>query len=105
MFLEVEGQSNGVLQLRHIAKPGSESVDARAARTTTDHQAGARGVAQGRLTMRIGKRRAALGQPIDVRRLHHRMPAEIHDPIILIIDRDHQNIGFLVGSGESEGQD
>ena len=41
MFLEVLGQGNGILKLRHIAKPGGESVDARAARSPADHQAGA----------------------------------------------------------------
>ena len=55
--------------------------------------------------MGIGKARAALGQPIDVGRLHHRMPAEVADPIVLIINRDHQDIGFLIFCREGEGQD
>ena len=38
--------------------------------------------------MGIGKARASLGQPIDVGRLHHRMPVEVADPIILIINGD-----------------
>ena len=55
--------------------------------------------------MGIGKARAALGQPIDVGRLHHRMPAEVADPIILIINRDHQDIGFLIFCRQGEGQE
>ena len=46
--------------------------------------------------MRIGKRRAALGQRIDMRRLHHRMSAHVADPIILIVDRDHENVRFFL---------
>ena len=55
--------------------------------------------------MGIGKARTALGQPINVGCLHHRMPAEIADPIILIINGDHQDIGFLIFCRESEGQE
>ena len=55
--------------------------------------------------MGIGKARAALGQPIDVGRLHHRMPAEVADPIVLIINGDHQDIGFLTLCREGEGQE
>ena len=88
VLLQILRQRDDIFKLRHIAKPRREPIDARAARSPTDHQAGPRGVAQGRLTMRIGKCRAALGQAIDVWRLHHRMPAEIADPIVLVIDRD-----------------
>ena len=45
--------------------------------------------------MGIGKARAALGQPIDGV-FHHRMPAEVADPIVLIINRDHQDIGLYL---------
>ena len=55
--------------------------------------------------MGIGKARAALSQPIDVGRLHHRMPAEVADPIVLIINGDHQDIGFLIFCRQGEGQD
>ena len=55
--------------------------------------------------MGIGKARAALSQPIDVGRLHHRMPAEVADPIVLIINGDHQDIGFLIFCREGEGQE
>ena len=44
------------------------------------------------------------GQPIDVRRLHHRMPAEVANPIILIVDGDHEDVGFFVCRVKREGQ-
>ena len=53
--------------------------------------------------MGIGNGGAALGQSLDIGGLNHGMTAQITNPIILIVNGDHQDIGFLVRSGEGEG--
>ena len=46
--------------------------------------------------MRIGKGRASLGKPINMRGLYHRMAAEIADPVVLIIDRNKENVRLFI---------
>ena len=46
--------------------------------------------------MGVRERRAAPGQAIDVRCLCHRMPTEIADPIVLIIDRNKENVRIFI---------
>lgn len=47
--------------------------------------------------MRVGEERAALGEPVNVRRLHLRMPAEAADPVVLIINGEEEDIGLRRG--------
>jgi hypothetical protein len=54
--------------------------------------------------MGIGKGRAALGEAINMGSLDHGMAAQIANPVILIVNGDHQDIGFLIRRREGEGQ-
>ncbi len=47
--------------------------------------------------MGVGEERTFFGQPINVRRLHIWMAFHAAYPIILIIDGNEQNIGFILG--------
>ena len=42
--------------------------------------------------MGIQKVAAARGQGVDIRRLDFRVPAEASDPVVQIIDANHQNV-------------
>jgi hypothetical protein len=101
MFLEVLGEGHGVFEFGHIPNPGSEPVNTGGPRAQAGHEARARGITQGRLTMCIRKRRPTLGQSINVRSLNHRMTSQISNPVILIVNGDHQDIGFLVRRREA----
>ena len=48
--------------------------------------------------MGVGKERTFFCQPINVRRLHIWMAFHAAYPIILIIDGNEKNIGFVLGS-------
>ena len=52
--------------------------------------------------MRAGKQRATLGQRINRRRLHLRMPTHAANPVVLIVDSDEEDVGPRV-SGVSDG--
>ena len=41
------------------------------------------------------------GQFVDVRRLRHGMPTEVANPVVLVVDSDEENIGFIRGMKES----
>ena len=97
VFAEVLGQGDEVFQLRHVAKPGRQPVDTGGAGAQPGHQAGTRRVAQGRLAVGVGESGATLGQAVDVWCFHHRMAAEIADPVVLVIDRDEQHVRFFLG--------
>lgn len=45
--------------------------------------------------MGVEKRGAAHGEPVQVWGLHHRMPAEMADPVILIVDGDEEDVWLL----------
>jgi hypothetical protein len=100
---EMLRQRHAILPLRQRAEPRRESVDSRGGRAQPEQQAGAGRVAEGRLAMRIEQRRASGREPIDVRRLRHRVAAERADPVILVVDRDEKDVGFLGRSGERGG--
>lgn len=50
--------------------------------------------------MRVGESRSRFGEGIDVRSLHIGMPSEIANPIVLIVDRDHKDVGLLRRGGK-----
>ena len=49
--------------------------------------------------MGIGEGRSASGKAVYIRGLHHRMSPEVADPVVLIVDRDKEDVGpgFLPG--------
>ena len=50
--------------------------------------------------MRVGEQHAPLRQPINVRRLHLRIPAETADPIVQVINGDEQDVGAFGGGSD-----
>ncbi len=52
----------------------------------------------------VDEHRTTLSQSVDVRSLHLWMTIEAANPVVLIIDGDEQNVGFLRGlnSGREE---
>ena len=55
--------------------------------------------------MRIGKGHTAGGQRVDVRRLDLRMPAITTEPVIQIVDRDEQDIRFVIAACKTAEDD
>jgi len=47
----------------------------------------------------VGEQDATLSETVDVGRLRIRMPVQTTDPVVQIIDRDKQDIGFFAGNG------
>ena len=90
---EVLGQGQQAGEFREGSEPGSQSVNAGGAGAQPGHEAGARRVAEGRLAMGIGEDRATAGEGVDGGRAGLGVPAQAPDPVILIIDRDHQDVG------------
>ena len=70
-------------------------MDAGGARTQSHHHTGPRRVAQRRLRMSVGKERSPGGQFVDVWGLNQRVPAHAANPVVLIVDRDEENIRFV----------
>src|SRR5262249_45248461 len=85
-------QCDVILRLLDLADAGLESVDARARRSQSGEQTGPRRIAQRGLAVRIGEKRSALCEPINVRRLRLRMPAQAADPVVLVVDGDEEDI-------------
>ncbi|MEZ5392613.1 MAG: hypothetical protein R2724_06955 [Bryobacterales bacterium] len=84
------------------------AVDAGRRRVKSGHDASARGSADGRLAVRVGEQRAARSEPVDVRRAGVGVPVHAADPVVEIVDGDHQDIGVIGGEerrgGENEGE-
>ena len=98
-------QRHMLLRLLHFANARSQAIDASARRTQAGEQRTARRIAQRCLTMRASKQSAALGQRINRRRLHLRMPTHAANPIVLIIDGDEEDVGPRVSGVEGEGEE
>ena len=96
-------QRDVILRCLHVADAGRQPVDAGGRGPQAGQQAGAGRIAQRRLAMRVGEQRAALGQPVDVRRPDLRMPAQAADPVVLVVDRDEQDVGPGGGGGRHAG--
>jgi hypothetical protein len=97
--LEVLRQRHAVLELRQRAERRRQAVDAGGRRPQPGEQAGARGIAQRRLAMRVEEGGAAPGQRVEVGRPGQRMPAQVADPIVLIINGDEQDVRLAGGRG------
>lgn len=102
--LKMLRQRNEIGPLRNVPKPGSESVNSRCARTKAHHETGARRVAEGCLAMGVGHNRAAIRKSVDVRSLHHWVRIHTTNPVVLVIDCDEENIGFVGRVGKDSGQ-
>ena len=72
-------------------------MDAGRAGAKPHHQTRPSRVAQRRLRMGIGEESSPSGQLVDVRSLNQGMPAHTAYPVILIVDRDEENVR-LVGT-------
>jgi hypothetical protein len=86
-------ESCAVFQGAGIANCRSKSIDAGAGGSFAGEQAGAGGVAEWRLAMSIGEQGAGAGEGIDVGCACLGMAVEAADPVILVIDGNHQHIG------------
>ena len=92
---EMLGKRKKVLPLRHVPEPGGESVNTGGAWAKTDHQTGARRIAQRRLSVRVSKERSASGQFVDVWRLNEWMASHATDPVVLIVYSEEEDVGFV----------
>ncbi len=96
-------QGDTIFPLRQGAKPGGETIDAGGGRAQTEQQARAGRIAQRHVAMRIQERGTACRQLVDVGRLGHRMPTDMADPVILVVDGDEKNVR-LVSSRKREAE-
>ncbi len=100
VLLEPLEERRVVFELLRGAEPRRERVHAGGGRPQSGEDARARRVAQRRLTVRVGERGAACCEPVKVRRLHLRVPAERPDPVVQVVDRDEQDVRLLRAFGE-----
>ena len=78
---------------RHgVAPDVAVAVAAGGGGTLAGHQTRPGGVAGGRLAVGPPERDAAAGERVDVRRERLRVSVEDADPVVQIVDRDHQNV-------------
>jgi hypothetical protein len=89
---EVLRQRDAIAPRFDRAKPWSQTVNAGRRGAKAEHEAGARRIAEGRLAMGVQHRGAARGEAIQVWRLDQRVSAERADPVILVIDRDKEDV-------------
>ena len=80
-----------------VADPRRKPVNAGRRRPQSRHQTRSRGVAERRLAMGVRKPNSSSRQRVDMGRLDLRVAFEIPDPIVLIIDRDEQDVWLLGG--------
>ena len=100
---EVLRQRDAVVERRDVPDAGRECVDAGRGGPQPGQQAGPRWIAERRLAVGVGEESAAGGQPVHVRRLNLRMTLEAADPVVQIVDGDHQDIGTVVGCWRGDG--
>ena len=70
-------------------------MNARCTRSKANHETGSRWIAERRLAMSIGHKRSAIRKSIDVGSLHHGVRIHAANPVVLVIDSDEENIGFV----------
>ena len=102
---EVLREGDAVFPLGQGAKPRREAVNSGGRGTQAEEQTGARRIAERSLTVGVQKRRPAGREAIKMGRLRHGVAAEVPDPVILVVDGDKEDVGFLHrrrGGGESE---
>ena len=74
-------------------------MNPRGRRSQAGHQAGARRIAQGCLTVSILKNDTASSKFVNAGRLNLRMAIQTTDPVVLVVDRDKKNVRSLRRSG------
>ena len=55
--------------------------------------------------MGIGESCATCSQAVDVGRFRLRVPAEVADPVVLVIDGDEEDVGFFGGVEEAAAEE
>lgn len=97
------GQRDPIFPLRQCPEPRRKSMNARCCASQAEHQTGSRRIAKRRLAVCVEKQRPLGRKAVDMRRLRHRVTAKCADPIILVVDRDEDDIrtGRVVGSTSS----
>ena len=94
-----------VFELRELAEPGGESVDAGGVRAQAHHEAGAGGITERGLAVGVGEKGAAGGELIDVGSPGIGMTVETTDPVILVIDGDEEDVGLFGSEAEGGGEE
>ena len=79
-----------------------EEVDSGCARVHRDTHAGAGRVADGCLTMRVVETHPTRGEAVDVRSQCLRMPVEVLDPVIEVVDGNNEDVGRSGFSGRGK---
>ena len=83
-----------VLESRQRPEPRGQSVDPRGRGPQSRHEARPRRIAQWRLALRICEQRPPGRQRVDIRSLDLRMPVQAAEPVVLVVDRNEQNVWF-----------
>ena len=88
MAFEILRERLDVAQRVNLAEPRRKPVNPGAGRAPAGQQAGARGIAKGRLRMGVEECRAARGQPVHVRRAHLGVPFQRPHPVVEVVNGD-----------------
>ena len=97
VLAEVLRQRHPILILWQIPKPIEVAIDAGVGGGKAGHNRRARWVTQGRGTVGLFKKDAALGKGIYVWCLSLRVTAEAADPVIEVVYGDEQHVGVFFG--------
>ena len=97
VLAEVLRQRHPILVLWQIPKPIQVAIDAGVGWGEAGHNRRARWAAQGRGTISLFKKDAALCEGIDIRSLGLWMSTEASDPVIEVIHRNEEYIGAFGG--------
>ena len=92
VLLQVLRQGHEILEFVQTSEPRRQPANSGRGWSQAGHQTCPRGVAQRCLAMSIQENGSAGSQLVDVRRLHFRVPAEAANPVVLIINRDEQDV-------------
>lgn len=95
VLFKVLGEGGEVFEFIDLTEPGAESVDPGGVRAEAHHEAGAGGIAEGGLAVGVEENGALGGELVDVGSFGIGMSAEAADPVVLIIDRDEEDVGLL----------
>ena len=91
------GKCREVLEFFESTKPRSKPVNTGGVGTQTHHETGTRGVAERRLAVGVVEKGASGRQFVDVGGFGVGVSAHATDPVVLVIDRDEENVGLLGG--------
>ena len=71
-----------------------ERIDSSSGWSEPKHDRGSGRIAYGSLAMGIGKQSSPCRQPVEVRGLDLRMPAQATDPVVEVVDGQEQDVGL-----------